>query len=144
MVLLAARTLPLSHDKATQSQEEKDNDKESRIISLASPHMIRGSSYASMQYSDEATERKKKFRDCMKAGRKTVRDDIASVVDPDLLGPSRSVRNILENLLHQKANSGNLTAALCQVEAAEALYVYRLRGIVRHEIKLGRNRVVGG
>jgi hypothetical protein len=97
-----------------------------------------------MHYSDEATGRRKKFRDCVKAGRKTVRDDIASVVDPGLLGPSRSVRNPLENLLRQKANPGNLTATLCQVEAAEALYVYRLRGIVRHEITLGRNRVVGG
>jgi hypothetical protein len=66
----------------------------------------------------------------VKAGRKTVRDGIASVVDPnqdqDLLVTILSVSKQPGNLLRQQ-----LSAALGQVEP-------------RHEIALGRNRVIAG
>jgi hypothetical protein len=70
----------------------------------------------------------------VKAGRKTVRDGIASVVDLDLLSSSislRKQRKSLLRLLRQQVNPDNLTAALSQMEP-------------RHEIAIRRNRVVDG
>ena len=73
-------------------------------------------------FSDEDSECcRKKFRDL-----KFVRYGIASVVDPDpdLLGPSRSLRKELESLLTNEVRLDGLTIALGQVDAAESLSVY--------------------
>jgi hypothetical protein len=60
-------------------------------------------------------------------------------VDPDLLGPSRSVRKQVENVLSPSVGTDSPTAVLGQVEAAEALSVYvQVNRHPRHEIALGR------
>jgi hypothetical protein len=86
---------------------------------------------------------RKKFRDWVKARRKIVREGVASVVDPDLDADlaegELSVRKQLDNLLLQHVDAGNpenMTAALGQVQAAEALSVYRLMDIQSTKLRL--------
>ena len=80
----------------------------------------------------------------MKARRKAVRYGNTSVMIPGLMGPSRSVRRQVDNLLlRQMANPDSLTAALGQVEAAEALsaYVYMCRSMDVHATRLRLNEI---